>query len=95
MMKDSEKIKMEINIGGENIEVTVPFHSQEAVRDVEMEIGELYTKWRRAFPTRSDKTILAMMVYQFASHYKDLTAKHRQAIEEIEDCIARIEGDIR
>ena len=92
MMTDSEKINMEINIGGEPIKVTVPFQKQEFTRDVEEEIRGLYDNWRRKFPKRSEKQLLAMMVYQYASYYKDLTVKHQEAFNKATECLDKLDN---
>lgn len=91
MMKDQEKINIEINIGGEPIMLAVPFQNQEMTRNVEEEINELFAKWRKSFPKRSEKGLMAMIAYQYASHYKELAAKHQQAIDKADDCLSRME----
>lgn len=91
MMKDQDKINMEIKIGGEPIRLTVPFQNQELTRSVEEEINTLYATWRRSFPKRSDKGLLAMMVYQYASHYKELTVRHQEAFLKAEECLGKME----
>ncbi len=95
MMKDQEKINMEINIGGEPIKLTVPFQNQELTRSVEDEINKLYATWRRNFPKRSEKGLLAMMVYQYASHYKELSVKYQEAIGKAEECLGKIDSILR
>jgi len=95
MMKDQEKINMEINIGGESIKLTVPFQNQELTRSVEEEINSLYDTWRRSFPKRSEKGLLAMMVYQYASYYKELALKHQEAINKAEECLGKLNDIMR
>ena len=92
MMKDQEKINMEINIGGEPIKLTVPFQNQELTRSIEEEINCLYAKWRLNFPKRSEKGLLAMMVYQYASHYKELSIRHQEAMAKTGECLDKING---
>ena len=91
MMKDQEKINMEINIGGEPIELTVPFQDQELTRNVEEEINKLFAAWRRSFPKRSEKGLLAMMVYRYASYYKELTIKYQDATRKAEECLGSLD----
>lgn len=91
MMKDQEKINMEINIGGEPIKITVPFQNQELTRSVEDEINSLFAAWRRSFPKRSEKGLLAMMVYQYASYYKELTIKYQEATRKAEECLGNLD----
>ncbi len=95
MMKDQEKINMEINIGGEPIKLTVPFQNQELTRSVEEEINNLYAAWRRSFPKRSDKGLLAMMVYQYASHYKELTIRYQEASKKAEECLGKLDDILK
>ncbi|MCM1378342.1 MAG: cell division protein ZapA [Clostridium sp.] len=70
---------MEINIAGERILLTVPASMQNAVRKTEHNVGELYKTWRRDFPKKSEKELLAMMAYQYASFYEQLTRRHENA----------------
>lgn len=95
MMKNQEKINMEINIGGEPIKLTVPFQNQELTRSVEEEINNLYAAWRRSFPKRSDKGLLAMMVYQYASHYKELTIRYQEASKKAEECLGKLDDILK
>ena len=91
MMKDQDKINMEIKIGGEPIRLTVPFQNQELTRSVEEEINTLYATWHRSFPKRSEKGLLAMMVYQYASYYKELTIKYQEATRKAEECLDNLD----
>ena len=68
-MNDSENIKMNLNIGGQRIVQTVPFRNQDFVRDVEKEVDNLYSKWRKEFHSKTDREILAMVAYRVASFY--------------------------
>lgn len=88
MNVDSRKIKMEINIAGEHLKLSVPFDEQNLVRDTEHEAGALYDSWRRRFPHKKVAEILAMMVYQYASRYHsvlDETEKLRLSLEKLND----------
>lgn len=69
---NSEVIKMEVNIAGERISLSVPFSRQEAVRNTEAELAALYRAWGEKFPRKTPKQLLAMMAYKFASSYYDL-----------------------
>ncbi len=94
MMKDQELINMEINIGGEPIKLSVPFQDQELIRTVEDEINGLYATWRRNFPKRSEKGILAMMIYRYASYYKKLSINHQEAIDIAAKCLENLESSM-
>lgn len=78
-MTDRDTINMEINIAGERIKLAVPYNSQNDVRDSEAEIQNLYNTWRVRFPKKSDRELLAMVAYQYASYYHELLRLHKQA----------------
>ncbi len=73
----SDEIKMEVNIAGERISLSVPFSRQEAVRNTEAELGALYRAWGDKFPKKSPKELLAMIAYKFASMYFDLMEERK------------------
>ncbi|MCM1370167.1 MAG: cell division protein ZapA [Candidatus Amulumruptor caecigallinarius] len=74
-MAEPEKIKMNLNIGDQRLSLTVPFAKQDFTREVESEVDTLYRRWRKSFPAKTDREILAMVAYQYASFYSEL--KHR------------------
>ena len=90
-MKRSEDIRMPLHIGAERLYVTVPYDRQEFARDVEREIDGLYTKWRREFTAKSDQEILAMVLYQYASFYRELRARFSEASSVAEECLSMLE----
>lgn len=71
-MNDAEKVKMNIHIGGETFSLTVDFDRQDAVRNAEKSTDDLYKSWRARWPARTDKEIMAMVAYQYASFYQEL-----------------------
>ena len=91
-MKDQEKINIEIDLGGDPIKLTVPFKDQDLTRDIEEEINTLFNQWRRSFPKQSEKGLLAMMLYRYASYYKGLTMKYQEAARLAEECLADAEN---
>lgn len=95
MMKDQDKINIEINIAGEPIKLTVPFQDQELTRDIEAEINTLFNQWRHSFPKRSEKGLLAMMLYRYASYYKDLTDKYQKATRLAKDCLGDVNAILK
>lgn len=86
-MTDLEKIKMFLNIGDQRFSMTVPFAKQDFVRDVESEVDGLYRKWRLSFPSKSDKEILAMVAYQYASFYNELKTQYAEAARKATECL--------
>ena len=89
-MADIDKIRMQIEIAGQKIGITVGFDEQDAVREAESSVVELYNDWKKRFPKKSVTELLAMIAYQYASYY--LTMRRRQTdaitqLSEIESCL--------
>lgn len=80
-MKEKETVQMHINIAGERINLNVAFDTQDDVREAEDNVCKLYNKWRKQFPLRSDKELLAMISYQFAYYYLTLSKRYDKAAE--------------
>ena len=49
------------------------------MRDAEKAADDLFRSWRSRWPSRSDKEILAMVAYQFASFYQELLSRFENA----------------
>ena len=92
-MNDSDKIQMFLNIGDQRISINVPFERQEFVRDVEGRIEHLYRKWRHSFTSKTDREILAMVAYQFASHFCELKQRYDTAIAKADECLRHTYGN--
>lgn len=90
MMKDQDKINMEISIGGETIELIVPFQDQELNRSVEDEINQLFSQWRKSFPKKSEKGLMAMIVYKYALKYRQMMQQMQEATQKAEECLDMI-----
>lgn len=84
---------MYLNIGDQRISLTVPYARQDFVRDVETEVDKLYRKWRLNFPSKSDREILAMVAYQYASFYGELKERYEAAMKKAAECLESIEGN--
>lgn len=84
----NEQIEMYLNIAGTQVPVKVPFDDQNRVRDVEKQVNELYSTWRRKFKKKSDREILAMVAYQYARYYSDLMERYETASRLTEECHA-------
>ncbi|MDE6143664.1 MAG: cell division protein ZapA [Muribaculaceae bacterium] len=93
-MNDSDKVKMTIKIGGEHLQLSVAFNRQDAVRDAEKAAASLYDTWRSRWPSRSDKEILAMVAYQFASYYQELLSRLEDAAATVAETDARLSAII-
>lgn len=94
MKKDREekKIEININIAGEQMLRKVPFDKQNFTREVEADVNNLFSEWRRRYPSRSDKCLLAMIAYQYASFYKELADRHQAGILKAEECLRILGG---
>lgn len=86
-MEESEKIKMYLNIGDQRITLTAPFDRQDFVRHTEREVDSLYRKWRKAFPAKSERELLAMVAYQYASFYGELLERYESASAKADECL--------
>lgn len=89
---NTEMTKMNLNIGGALIKITVPFSQQDFVRDVEEQVNNLYAKWRHEFQKKTDREILAMITYRYASAYYELSESMAKACEKAEECIRLAEN---
>ncbi len=85
---------MNLNIGGARLQVTVPFDEQDFVRDVEESVNNLYNQWRHEFQKKTDREILSMVTYRFASLYYELTERISRASEITEECLRIAEGSV-
>ncbi|MDE5975164.1 MAG: cell division protein ZapA [Muribaculaceae bacterium] len=93
-MNDTDKVKMTINIGGEHMQLSVPFNRQDIVRDAEKAVSDLFDSWKLKWPKHSDSRILAMVAYQFASLYQDLLERHEKAAGAAEKALGALESII-
>lgn len=87
-MDYSENVRLNLNIGSQRIPLTVPFSRQDFVRDVEKEINSLYWQWRKEFPTTTERELLAMVAYRFASFYCELREENEKAALLARECIS-------
>lgn len=91
-MTESDNVKMTINIGGELIQLSVPYSRQNSVRDAEKAVAQLFESWRVKWPARSDKEILAMIAYQFAAFYQELLQRHSAAEVVADQCLSAVDA---
>lgn len=85
-MQNSEKVKIEISIGTTIVPLSVELDNVRNVRDLEKELNNLFDMWRKDFPAKSEKELLAMIAYQYASYYSQLTERYKDAYAEAEKC---------
>ncbi len=91
MAVDNDKIKMQINIAGERISLTVGFDEQDAVREAEASVATLFKEWRSRFPKKTVQELLAMIAYQYASYYLALRGRHEEIIKTLTEFENRID----
>ena len=70
---------MKINIAGQQLLLTVPFSDQDYTRETEKNLNSLYETWCKRFPDKSETELLAMIAFQYASHYDALTRTYIEA----------------
>lgn len=94
-MKGSDKVDITINIVGELIKLNVDFDEQNSVRDTEKAIKIYADQLRKAWPENSDKSILAMVAYQFAKSYHQIVRQQEAATEIINQKASLIDENIK
>ncbi len=88
---DTEKLTMNINIAGETLALTVAFDQQDHVRATEKAVGNLFKEWSGRFKNKSPQFILAMIAYQYASHFLSVCDVHESAIKTLEQIECQID----
>ena len=91
-MGDRDKVKMKINIAGEQLLLTVPFSDQDKTRETEKNINSLYDTWSKRFADKSATELLAMIAFQYASYYDALKRTYMEADAKAEKIEARLEA---
>ncbi len=92
-MSDTRKIKMYLDIGDHEITVQVPPDRHDFIRDVEKNVNGLYSKWRKAFPDKTNAEVLAMVTYQYASFYCTYKERYEQALAKADECLDMFRKD--
>lgn len=90
-MKDEDLIAMTINIGGELIRLQVKFDEQNRVRDAEREVKLFIDRLKKNWNEFSDRKLLAMAAYQFASWYMQLLGQNQNAIDLINTNLRKLD----
>lgn len=75
-MFDDEKLRVTLNIAGEQVKTVINRSDEEELRMLEKEVTSLFNRWRVADPSRTKSQVLAMVAFQYAklSYYDELTA---------------------
>lgn len=84
-MKGSDKVKMDIKIGGELLTLESDFENQNQVRDAELFAQQWFFKLKRSWPDSSDRKILAMTAYQLSVRCQELIKIQEKALDLLEN----------
>lgn len=90
-MKKDDKVKMTIDIGGQQLLLSVPFNDQNLVRDVERAVATEWTFWKKRHPDMTDRELLAMTLFKFARYHHDLMVEMEETASLIDECLDRID----
>lgn len=90
-MATPEKVKLEINIAGEPIQLTVPFQQQDSIRDIEKTVNQLYSDWRVRFPKKNPTELMAMILFQYASYYFGLRTRYERLTDDLAGISLRLD----
>lgn len=92
MATERDNVKIEIIIAGEPILLTAPFSKQNDVRACESDINALFADWRAKFPRKTTTELLAMIAYQYASFYRELSERYASLSEKIEETSSALDA---
>lgn len=91
-MATPDKVKLDINIAGERIQLTVPVQDQDRVRIIEKDINRLYSDWRVKFNRKTPSELMAMLLFQYASYFFGVNARIESITEELTDISALLDN---
>lgn len=75
MTTDKDNVKLELNIGGEQLLISVPFSTKRSVKKCEDIINRQFNEWRNKYPRKNPSELLAMLAYKYASYYLELQSR--------------------
>lgn len=76
---NDDKVKIKIDIAGESFILLVPYGRQEDARQTETEVNRMFEAWRRRFPEKGDRELLAMIAFRYAERYEALVKEQEEA----------------
>lgn len=91
-MKNLDQVTMTIEIGGQHLLLSTAFNRQNFVRDTEMAITSQLAAWKRKYPDKTDRELLAMAAYKYASYYRELQDGLDRAAALADDCLSRTDA---
>ena len=77
-MFDDEKLRVTLNIAGEQVKTVINRSDEEELRMLEKEVTSLFNRWRVADPSRTKSQVLAMVAFQYAKLYYDDAARNNR-----------------
>ncbi len=92
VMKDLDQVTMTIEIGGQFLMLSTAFNRQNFVRDTEEEIASQLAAWKKRYPDKTDRELLAMAAYKYAAYYRELQEGLDRANSLADDCLSRAEA---
>lgn len=87
----TDNVKLEINIAGEPIQLTVPYQKKDSVSNTAKAINDLYSEWRVKFSRKTPQELLAMIAYQYASFYYELSERYDYISRELSEISVRLD----
>lgn len=91
---NEEKVKIKINIAGESLLLSVPYSRQEETRRTEEEVNMLFDTWRRRFPEKNDRELLAMIAFRYADRYGELLREREESRRQLQEITSAIDSVI-
>ena len=69
-MFDDEKLRVTLNIAGEQVKTVINRSDEEELRMLEKEVTSLFNRWRVADPSRTKSQVLAMVALGVTSRFR-------------------------
>lgn len=91
-MKEEEKVKMKINIAGEQFMLSVPYSQQEETRKTEAEVNVLFQTWKSRFPEKGTQELLSMIAFRYAERYSGLLRENEDARRDIDEISKKVDS---
>lgn len=90
-MAENEKLRVTLNIAGEQVKTVINRSEEEELRGLEKEVTALFNRWRVADPSRTKSQVLAMVAFQYAKLYYDELAAGRSREASLRNFIEKYE----
>lgn len=90
-MFDDEKLRVTLNIAGEQVKTVINRSDEEELRMLEKEVTSLFNRWRVADTSRTKSQVLAMVAFQYAKLYYDELTAGRSREASLRDFVEKYE----